>query len=221
MLDPPVPQALRPDDAPPPPPAPRTADDTQDLRDVVEEIDTLCEEADDLDVQTLLDHYDGRAYGLWILIPGLFALSPVGAVPAVPSIVALTIIFITLQALLGRDKPWLPNWIRRLPLSESAIHKLSRFARPFASGIDRVLRPRLLVLVSGPAQWIVAVGIMALATLMIPLELVPMAGFLPCGAIVLLALALFARDGLLVLLAAVLAAATLSTVVVVVCRLLV
>ena len=171
--------------------------DATDLVDVVDEIETLAAESGDLVVQDLLDHYDGRAYGLWILVPALIALSPAGAVPSVPSIVAVTLILITVQALVGREKPWLPGWVRRRHISDTMIDRLTRFSRPLARGTDWILRPRLTRLASGPAQYPIAIAVVLLAALMIPLELLPMAGFFPAAAIVLLALGLTAKDGVL------------------------
>ena len=190
-----------------------------DLVDVVEEIETLAaESSDDLVVQDLLDHYDGRAYGLWILVPGLIALSPAGAVPTVPTIVACVLILVTLQALVGRERPWLPGWLRRRHISDSMIGKVAGFTRPLARGTDWVLRPRLTRLASGRAQYPIAIAVLLLATLMIPLELLPLAGFFPAAAIVLLALGLTAKDGVLIICAAVLGCAAFSTVVVFACR---
>lgn len=199
--------------------APLIADpDPTDLVDVIEEIEEIADQADDLVVQDLLDHYDGRAYGLWILVPSLIALSPAGAVPSVPSIVACVLILITGQALLGREKPWLPVWLRRRRISDAVVERLTAFARPLARGTDHVLRPRLTRLASGPAQYPIAIAVLILAAMMIPLELLPMAGFFPAAAIVLLALGLTARDGVLVLAAAVLGAVAVSAAVVFLCR---
>ena len=121
------------------------------------------------------------------LFPGLIALSPAGAVPTVPSIVACVLILVTLQALVGRERPWLPGWLRRRHISDSMIGKLAGFTRPLARGTDWVLRPRLTQLASGRAQYPIAIAVLLLATLMIPLELLPLAGFFPAAAIVLLA----------------------------------
>jgi len=196
---------------------PADAAHATDLAEVVDEIEDLADDHDDLVVQDVLEHYDGRAYGLWILLPGLVALSPAGALPLVPSLCAVVLILITVQAMLGREKPWLPMFIRRRHLSDRMVSRLTRFARPLARGVDWVLRPRLTALVSGRAQYLIAVAVLVLALLMIPLELVPMAVFLPAGAITLLALGLTAKDGLLVLAAAVVGVMAVSGAVVLAC----
>ena len=71
--------------------------------------------------------------------------------------------------------------------------------RPWTQRFDRLLKPRLPMLVNALAQRLIALLTVLLALAMIPLELLPFASAIPALAIVLMGLGLTAGDGLLTL----------------------
>ena len=76
--------------------------------------------------------------------------------------------------------------------------------------VDKILQPRLTILVSSPVNRIVALICMIMALTMFPLALLPFAVAIPGISIALLALGLTARDGLVVLLGFICSAAALG-----------
>lgn len=55
------------------------------------------------------DVMEKRGFGPMLALPSFIACTPIGAIPGVPSIAGVTILLISLQILLGRRHPWLPQ----------------------------------------------------------------------------------------------------------------
>ena len=67
--------------------------------------------------------------------------------------------------------------------------------------VDHLLRPRLLFLTRGPFYYAIGAMILLVALVTPVLKIVPLGGILPNAALVALALALIAKDGVLALFA--------------------
>ncbi len=150
-------------------------------------------------LKDVFDAFSGRLYGPLMLIPSLILLTPLGGIPGMPIVVAILLVLVAGQRVLGLTRPWLPKrlvegTVKRKKL-ESAFGKL----RPWAKRVDAVLRPRLTVLVEGPMERVIALMIVAVGLSVPVFGLVPMAAAIPGLAAVLLSLAITGRDGLLVI----------------------
>lgn len=111
-------------------------------------------------------------------------------------IVLLTVTQLALQA----EYFWLPGWLLRRSVSSTKMRKAVAALRKPSRFVDRLIKPRLTVLVKGPSSVAVALacGLTALVTPV--LEFIPFSGN-GAGIIwTLFGLALIARDGVLVLL---------------------
>lgn len=170
-----------------------------DLEALLNEIRDAAEQSEKVSLKDILEAVGTRAYGPLLLVPGLLALAPTGAIPGMSIITGTIILVVATQLLIGRDKPWLPK--RTLDFSfskETLIDALDR-GKPYAKRIDSVLKPSLLQFTRFPATRIIALAAMAIAATMYPLALVPFAVAIPSTAIVLFALGLTAHDGRLIL----------------------
>ncbi|WP_435102507.1 exopolysaccharide biosynthesis protein [Arhodomonas sp. AD133] len=143
--------------------------------------------------------FQSRGFGPLLLAPALIALLPTGAVPGVPTVCATLVVLTAAQLVLGRRSPWLPSRLSRVALARERFLAVYNRARPVTRRIDGLTGQRLGILTNGPAPRLVAALCLLLALTMVPLELVPFAAAVPAAAIVLLALGLSVRDGLLVL----------------------
>ena len=148
-----------------------------------------------------------RGLGPLLFVPALLVISPLGAIPTVPSLLA--ILLIAVQSLFGQSRIWLPQMVRERSVEDQSIHHATDRLRPWADRLDAVFRPRLEVLSAPPVQKFAAVLVAVLCLMVPPLELVPFAALIPMLAIALLGLAITLNDGILMAIALVAAAAAL------------
>lgn len=155
---------------------------------------------DEVTIRELLETIGRRTYGPLLLIVGLFAISPITAVPGLTWLTAALTFVIALQMFVGRRTPWLPKGALDAKVSRDLVVKGVNALRPAAKRIDKLLRPRLTFLALQPFVNFIALVCMAAALITIPLGLIPFGPFLPSLAIVVFGLGMTARDGLLLLL---------------------
>lgn len=147
-----------------------------------------------------LDAFGSRAFGPLILVPAILLTLPTGALPGVPIALGAVIAFVCLELLLGRTKPAIPSLFGKLSFSRDGLEKGREKGRGVIGAIDSVLRRRLEFMVKPPWLQAVALICIALCVTLIPLEIIPFATAIPGSALILLGLAVTARDGMVALL---------------------
>lgn len=153
----------------------------------------------DIRVQDLFDAFPERVFGPVLLIPAILALSPLGAIPTVPTFIGLILILVAGQRLIGIRRPWIPRRLLDRGIERNRVEAAIQRIRPWARRIDHVIKPRLQFVLIGPMANVSAGLVVVLAACMPPLELIPFAALMPALGITLLALAMTAADGLLAL----------------------
>lgn len=150
-------------------------------------------------IETLGD----RAYGLAMLMLALPMAVPISAIPGISTVFGIPLILISAQLMLGRPKPWLPQWLGTKSLSRADLARMIDKALPWLERCERYVRPRLLALVSPLAERAIGAAATFMATIMaLPIVL---GNQPPAVAIALFALAVIERDGLFVILGAIVA----------------
>lgn len=150
---------------------------------------------------TITERIGHRSFGALLLLAGLITLAPfVGDIPGIPTLMGVLVILVSGQMLLGREAIWLPDWLMRRSVSADRVRKASDWARKPARIIDRLLRPRLGLLLRGPGRWIAATACLLVGLALPPMELIPFSANLGGAALTGLGLALTADDGLFALL---------------------
>ena len=188
------------------------AENGRELEDLMDEIRSDSGSSDEVSLAQIMQAVGTRAYGPLLLVPGLVALAPTGAVPGM-SIVTGTIIFVVaIQLLFGRNEPWIPKRALEFSFSRDTLLSAMERGRPYARRIDDFLKPSFTEVTDFPATRIIAIVAIALALSMFPLALVPFAVAIPSSAIVLFALGLTARDGRLIIAGFILAALALALI---------
>ena len=125
--------------------------------------------------------------------------------PGTSALLGLPLVFLTFQLTLGRQILWLPEKLRRRAISANIFAAFTARAVPAMARLERVLKPRLPLLVaSDVAERLV--GIVAFLLAVILFLPIPLLNILPATAISLLALGLAERDGVAALAGYVLAA---------------
>ena len=146
----------------------------------------------------LLNAVGRRAYGPLLLVLGLFAISPATMLPGMTSVVAAITLIVAMQMAFGLRRPWLPRRVLELRVPRGAFVAFIDRARPQVERLDGdLVRPRLESLTQGPFLYVVAGCVVLAALITFPLSLIPFAPLAPSLAVVLFAVGMIARDGLL------------------------
>lgn len=175
------------------------ADDTEreDLHDLIDRIKENTD-GDEVSVSDLVDALGSRAFGSLFVLTSLLALLPTGAIPGMSVLTGTIMLLLSLQLLLGRDSVWLPRFILRRSMERSKLVHSLEGMRGTADRVDRILHPRLQVILRPPFLQLVAFGGAVVSLSMYPLAVVPFGAF-PAGlSLLVVGLGLMTRDGLLI-----------------------
>ncbi|MGJ8543822.1 MAG: exopolysaccharide biosynthesis protein [Sulfitobacter sp.] len=158
----------------------------------------------------VLDEFGDRAITPFILLISLVMISPISGIPGAPTISAMIIVLLAVQALSGRRRLWLPPFLLHREIAADRLTKALGWMRKPSAFVDRHTHPRLKFLSTGPLR---AVALLACA--LIPLgwpflEVLPFVSTFGALTVGLLVFGLFTRDGLYVLAGYALIAATLT-----------
>lgn len=145
-----------------------------------------------ISVQDLLDAAGDRAFGALVFF--FAAPNVIPTPPGTSTVLGLPLVLLAFQLLIGRRAPWLPKVVGARSLERSHFVMLIERAVPVLRAIERVLKPRLSVLVSPIAERLLGLWLFILSVvLFLP---IPFGNMLPAAAICLIALALLEHDGL-------------------------
>ena len=137
-----------------------------------------------------------RAFGLFLLVLALPCCIPF--LYGIPQIVSLPLMFVSAQILMGRQTPWLPERLAARTVSAEGLENLADRAGPWLRRIEAFSRPRQAHWTRAPLDRIVGLALVLFsASILVPL---PGTNTVPGIAVVLVAMGLLQRDGLLVIL---------------------
>jgi hypothetical protein len=130
------------------------------------------------------------------------------AIPGLSTPFGVAICLVCACLVIGRE-PWLPRFIMQRRFPPERLAQLLSTATRLARKVEKLLRPRLTFLHSGPGmRRLIGLGIViASLGLMLPLP-IPFSNNIPAWAVVLLAIGMTEKDGLCVLLGHLTAIAT-------------
>lgn len=166
-------------------------------------------EGDTVTLGWILTQLHERAFGLFLLILALPCCIPF--LYGIPQVVSLPLMFVSAQIALGRRVPWLPDRLATRAISTSGLGSLAHRARPWLRRIEALSHPRLGPLTRPPMDRLVGVALVVFsASILVPL---PGTNTVPGFAVVVVAMGLVQRDGLLVILGTVLGTAWIATLV--------
>ncbi|WP_134678422.1 exopolysaccharide biosynthesis protein [Paracoccus ravus] len=149
------------------------------------------ESRDRIAMTDLLSLMPGRALAALILI--FAAPNVVPAPPGLSAILGWPLIYLSWQQMTGQ-RPWLPPVISRRSISRSVFGGMMRRVTPVLAALERLLKPRLEMLVSPSAERVV--GGLCLVLSVVLLLPVPLGNMPPAFAISVMMLGLLERDGL-------------------------
>lgn len=175
--------------------------DVTSLTQLLDRLDEIAQVEERTSVAAIMELADRRFFGSVLLVAGLTTLAPViGDIPGVPTTIGVLVFVVAIQMLFGRECFWLPQWVLKRSVTSARLHKALRWMRRPARWVDRVVRPRLTFLASGPATYLIALACLLIAAAMPAMEFVPFSANAAGAGLTIFGLALIARDGLMALL---------------------
>ena len=108
------------------------------------------------------------------------------------------IMLIAAQLLVDMAHPWLPGFIARCGPTRQALARFERIVDPWLRRLERIVRPRLTVVLDQPVASAFTGLLLLLLGLLLALP-IPLTNYVFGGLILLYALALLERDGALML----------------------
>lgn len=164
---------------------------------------------DAVSLDWILTQLHERAFGLFLLVLALPCCIPF--LYGIPQIVSLPLMFVSAQILLGRRVPWLPQKLGARTVSVEALENLANRACPWLRRIEAISRPRLSALTRAPADRIVGLALVLFsASILVPL---PGTNTVPGFAVVIVSMGLLQRDGVLVIIGALLGTAWIASLI--------
>lgn len=150
-------------------------------------------------VGEILSGLGAGGFALAILLLALPNGIPGPPIPGMSTALGLPIALLAVQILLGARRPRLPPLLARRSVPGAALALTLAKAAPTFRRIGRVVRPRFVWLTGRAACRAAAVlGLLLALALALP---IPLGNLPPAWALILLALAILQRDGLLMLVA--------------------
>ena len=117
-----------------------------------------------------------------------------------PELLQLVKELIGAQLLVGRHRPWLPDFIARRGPHRRALAAFERRFAPWLSRLEALIRPRLPRLLANRGAAILTGLVLMLLGLLLSLP-IPLTNYLFGALLLLFALALLERDGVLMIIA--------------------
>lgn len=164
-------------------------------------LDLVAEEMGDgrISLRDIITILGTRSLTPLLLVPCIALVSPLSTLPGVPTLLAAVVGLVSLQMLTGRRHLWLPRVLLDRSLDSRRLSRVISAVRPAVIRVDRVISERLTVLTDRPWN-LPALCLFCIVSFFMPLiEFVPFLTSTVAGALALFAVALFARDGLLML----------------------
>jgi hypothetical protein len=144
----------------------------------------------------LRDALGDRGFGVLLFIFALPNLVPVN-IPLLSAVLGLPLVLLAAQLTYGRHKPWFPRWLTDRSFPRDGFANVVLRSLPYLERAERLLRPRLTVLLSWTGERLIGLAILILAlVLALP---IPFANWLPACAIAIIGLAIVEKDGFAVL----------------------
>ncbi|MCG6113875.1 MAG: exopolysaccharide biosynthesis protein [Mesorhizobium sp.] len=178
-----------------------TGTDVQALSQVLDSLEGAAAEGDKVSVEELVETLGRRSFPALVLAPGLIAVSPASGIPGLTGTIGMIVVLITVQMLFGRSSAWLPGFLTRRRISSDRLRTALGWLRRPVGFVERLTKPRLVLLVSRPLIALPILVMMSIGLIMPLLEFVPTSGSIAGAIISTFAIGLLMRDGLLVFMA--------------------
>jgi hypothetical protein len=153
-------------------------------------------QTDTVTVSELMHALHERGFGILLIIFVLPNCVPIPT-PGFVSLTAIPLFLVAWQMIQGRDYPWVPSWLGRKTIRRTLLAKLVEAAAPRMKRIEKILRARMAFAASETGEKLIGLwSIPLIISIAIPL---PWTNFLPGCGILVMALGLLSRDGVVII----------------------
>lgn len=163
-------------------------------------IDALCDgdPNERLQLRELVGDLGRSTFGVLLFIATLPALIPIPGVAGALS--GPLVVLVGLHLLILLRKPWLPDFVARRGPQRSTLIRFDRNADRWLRWLEKLIRPRLTAITDHPAATVFTGLQLVLLGILLALP-IPFTNYLFAGLLLVYALALLERDGVLMLIA--------------------
>ncbi len=163
-----------------------------DLRDHVTE--------ENVSVATIQEAFHERGFGFFLFLLGLPAAVPIPAM-GMHTVISIPMLLLTFQQMMGFHKIWMPDIIRKRTIKRETLVNIIDHCLPWAHKLEKVTKPRMGYITHGYFSNLIGLlGFIQVACIAVPL---PLTNTVPAIGIILMSAGVLTRDGLAVLLGAV------------------
>ncbi|MCH9637893.1 MAG: exopolysaccharide biosynthesis protein [Betaproteobacteria bacterium] len=158
-------------------------------------------EQDTISIDFILKALHERSFGIMLLIFAMPAAIPLPGL-GINLIIAAPLLFLTAQQALGRDSIWFPQKMRDKSISSERFERMLNAALPIIRRIELLVKPRLGFVTQGVFSYLIGFcGLIMALSVCVPL---PLTNTVPSAGIALMAIGVIMRDGLAVIVGALL-----------------
>lgn len=137
-----------------------------------------------------------RGFGILMVIFILPLAIPVPFIPGMTTLLVIPVWIFSVQMVLGKDSPWLPQWLGNKSLKRSTLAAIVEKSTPILKKVERFLRPRLLWLSTPAGEKLIGFfAFLMCVSIAIPL---PFTNLIPAWGILIMALGLLSKDGIMI-----------------------
>ncbi|KPP97527.1 exopolysaccharide biosynthesis protein [Marinobacter sp. HL-58] len=173
--------------------------DPANIEELLDRIEAGYAEESHVSIGEMMDSVGRRTFGPVVLFVGLILVTPLSGLPGMPTMMGLITLLTLGQILVGRRHFWLPRLLVERRVPRRKLVQGLELLRPGARRIDRLIRPRFILLVKGPGLYVMALACMVIATVLPATEIVPFSASIAGLALMMFGLAMISKDGLLAL----------------------
>ena len=164
---------------------------------LLDDLQQLVQGKDHISLDDILLAFHERGFGVFLFFLALPMGLPIPVPPGVNVVLAMPLLFLTIQQAIGRHTPWFPEKLRHKNISSAKIMPMISAAQKCVGKIEILLRPRLGWVTCGVWSHVIGIAgfIMALS-ICVPL---PLTNTVPSFGIAVMAAGVLMRDGMAVL----------------------
>ena len=148
-------------------------------------------------LRDLLGGLNRRAFGMLLFVSVLPAFIPI---PIGGAISGPLVMLIGVQLAIGVRHPWLPDFLASRGPHRHALARFDRMISPWLARLEHVIRPRLPVVLDHRLAGVVTGLLLLLLGLLLSLP-IPLTNYVFGGLLLVFALSLLERDGVMMLVA--------------------
>lgn len=151
----------------------------------------------EISFQQIADLLDDHGMMLMIAVIAFPMAIPVPTPPGFTTLFGIPLCILTMQLILGHDKPKLPNFIANKKIKTETFKSFVTKAEPFFNKLSKFFKPRNKRFLSKSSEKIMAV-LAFLCSISVALPIL-FGNAIPCAAILIMSLGMLYQDGLVVL----------------------